>query len=93
LVTALETNETVPKMETVTEHLLHKEQKVKEKREKESGHTKALASQTQLSQKLFKRHFKRNYCKLTFDKEKKGRPDNKIKVKHQSKQSNFGARK
>ena len=27
LVTALETNETVPKMETVTEHLLHKEQK------------------------------------------------------------------
>ena len=37
LVTALETNETVPKMETVTERLLQGE--------KEIGHTKALTSQ------------------------------------------------
>lgn len=41
LVTALEANsETVPRMETVTERLLHEEQKLKEKKEEE----KALAS-------------------------------------------------
>ena len=84
LVTALETNETIPKMETVTEHLLHEERKLKDKREKERGHTKALASQTQFSQKPFNchyygkpGHFKPNCRKLTLDKEKKGRLDAK----------------
>jgi len=44
LVTALETNETVPKTETVTERLLHEECKLKGKREKESGHTSISGS-------------------------------------------------
>ena len=91
LVTALETNETVPKMETVTERLLHEERKLKDKREKEGGRTKALASQTQFSQKPFNchycgkpGHFKRNCHKLTLDKEKIGRLDAKKEEKHKA---------
>ena len=91
LVTALETNETVPKMETATERLLHEEHKLKEKREKEDGRTKALVSQTQFNQKPFDYHycgkpghFKRNCHKLTLDKEKKGRLNAKKEEKHKA---------
>ena len=44
LVTALEANPEVPKMESVTERLLHEEQKIKDRKENEGGHTKAMTA-------------------------------------------------
>ena len=76
LVTALEANETVPKLEVVTERILHQEQKFKEKGEASAGTESAM-----LACKSYRRsircyhcgetgHIKR-HCKV-FEAEKEG---------------------
>ena len=65
LVTALEAHEEVPKIEVVTERLLHTERKQKEKLCLDSSGDKALAIKRQLSSRQFKDHRgpQCHYCK------------------------------
>ena len=71
LVTALEASSEVPKMETVTERLLHEERKVKGREEIRGRHTKAMAAHNFGQRKKFicnycgkPGHLKRNCRKL-----------------------------
>ena len=71
LVTALEASSEVPKMETVTERLLHEERKVKGREEIGGRHTKAMAAHNFGQRKKFTCHYcgkpghlKRNCRKL-----------------------------
>ena len=64
LVTALEAHETVPKMEVVTERLLHTERKQREKLSFDSSEDKALAAKRHFPHRQFKaRGPQCHYCK------------------------------
>ena len=87
LVTALEANPEVPKMETVTERLLHEERKMKEREDTVPGKPKAMTAQGR--KKKFNCHYcgkpghlRRNCRKLAADNEKKEKPGTKEKDKH-----------
>lgn len=78
LVTALEAHETVPKMEVVTERLLHTERKFKERAESGAGQEEALNASLRGKKKWLRchhcgkrGHLKRNCRKLEAEKEQK----------------------
>ena len=81
LVTALEANSEVPKMEVVTERILHEERKQKEKGSHDSSSSKALS--VSFPKKLLKcfhcgkpSHFKKNY-RLLATESRKPKPKSK----------------
>ena len=79
LVTALEANPEVPKMETITECLLHEEWKAKDREDHRSTKLEAMTAQGQ------KRKFtcqKQNCQKLAANKEKRGKPGTREKGDH-----------
>jgi hypothetical protein len=89
LVTALEANPEVPKMEMVMERLLHEERKVRDRDGTRPAKLKALTVQGQ--KKKFTchycgkpGHFKRNCRKLAADNEKRNKPGTKEKGRHQA---------
>ena len=83
LVTALEANEAVPKLEVVTERILHQERKSKEKSVASSSTESAMTARKIFSHKSIKCHYcglghiKRN-CR-DFKAEKEGWKENKTK--------------
>ena len=86
LVTALEANPEVPKMETVTKCLLHEERKVKDREDTRPAKLKAMTAQGQKRKFTCHHcgkpgHFRRNCRKLAADNKKKGKPG---KEKHKA---------
>ena len=104
LVTALEANPEVPKMENVTERLLHEERKTKDREEIEGGRTKALTAHNNFGQKKKftchycgkPGHFKRNCRKLAFELANANEKGNKSgfkakkEVKHKANKATSG---
>ena len=104
LVTALEANPEVPKMENVTERLLHEEQKTKDREEIEGGCTKAMTAHNNFGQKKKftchycgkPGHFKRNCRKLAFELANANEKGNKSgfkakkEVKHKANKATSG---
>ena len=103
LVTALEANPEVPKMESVTERLLHEERKMKDRKENEGGHTKAMMAHNSFGQKKKftchycgkPGHFKRNCRKLaselvTNEKREKSGFKAKREVTHKANKATSG---
>ena len=89
LVTALEANPEVPKMETVTQRLLHEERKVKDREDRRPTKLKEMTAQGQ--KRKFTCHYcgkpghiKRNCRKLAADNEKRGKPGTKEKGDHKA---------
>ncbi len=88
LVTALEANPEVPKIEVVTERLLHEERKQKERADAGGSSDKALTVERQFRRKGPKchhcgkfGHIKRNYFDLTKAKRSGNQKANKVEVK------------
>ena len=92
LVTALEANPEVPKMETVTERLLHEERKMKDREDTGPAKLKAMTAKSQKRKFTCHYcgkpgHFRRNCRKLAADNEKKDKPGTKEKEKHKANQA------
>ena len=92
LVTALEANPEVPKMETVTERLLHEERKMRDREDTGPAKLKAMTAKSQKRKFTCHYcgkpgHFRRNCRKLAADNEKKDKPGTKEKEKHKANQA------
>ena len=92
LVTALEANPEVPKMETVTERLLHEERKMRDREDTGPAKLKAMTAKSQKRKFTCHYcgkpgHFRRNCRKLAADNEKKDKPRTKEKEKHKANQA------
>ena len=103
LITALEANQAVPKMENVTERLLHEERKMKDWEESEGRHTKAMTAHNFGQKKKFTCHYcgkpdhlKRNRWKLAFklatvnEKKEKSGFKAKNEMKHKANKATSG---
>lgn len=84
LVTALEANEDVPKLEVVTEHILHQERKSKDRSEASSSTESAMTSRKTFGRKPIRCHHCgelghiKKYCR-DLKAEKEGRKERKNK--------------